>query len=579
MRRVLDQIEQLKLVPVVKINNIEDAVPLAQALCKGGLPVAEVTFRTACAREAIAKMTKEVPELLVGAGTVLTTKQVDDALEAGAAFVVAPGFNEKVVRYCLEKGIPILPGCSHASDIERAIECGLEVVKFFPAKELGGIHTIKALAAPYQQVRFMPTGGVTEDSLDDYLECKSVIACGGSWMVKESLISDKQFGEIEALTRKAVERIQASKPTREVVMQANTVAEVAVSEIDVVNKTVESCEKVAKGVASFGELLLRLSTPGYLRFQQARDFAAHFGGAEANVAVALANFGMESKFITKLPTNEVAQSAINELRKFGVDTSSIARGGERMGIYFLEKGASQRSSKVIYDRSHSSISEACEEDFDWEQSLKNVQHFFITGITPALGEHIARLCLEVCKKCKEKDITVWCDLNYREKLWTKTEARKTLQALMKYVDVCITNEHHASDILEVTPISEGTKEENLCALASQMANKYGFKQIALTIRESLSASDNNLSAMLYQDGQSYFAKRYPMHIVDRVGGGDAFAAGLIYARANEYGPQEAVEFGAAAECLKHTIEGDFNYVSKGEVEALATGDGLGLVQR
>lgn len=585
MHKVIERIKEAKLVPVVKIEHIEDAVPVAKALCEGGLYLAEVTFRTVCAEEAIRRMKEACPQMLIGAGTVLNTQQVDEALASGAAFIVAPGFNEKVVNYCTQKGVPIFPGCSHASDIERAIEHGLEVVKFFPAKELGGLATIKALAAPYGQVNFMPTGGITPDTMMEYLDYERIVACGGSWMVKEDLIRQKDFKAITKLTAEAVKRIQKGKQGQEA-EQHLTKEECAASQL--------TLEGLGEGVvAGFGEMLLRLSAPDHLRLSQAHQLKMHYGGAEANVVVSLAQFGLNTRFMTKLPENDLGQSAVNELRKYGVDTHFILRGGERMGLYFLEKGASQRASKVVYDRAHSAMSAIRSEELDWDKALEGVKHFFITGITPALGEEVARVALKVCKKCQEKGITVWCDLNYREKLWTKEAASRTLQEMMQYVDCCLTNEHHAISMLDLDLVVEegegqaevgridqiADEKTRLSAIAYAMTRKYGFKQVALTIRHSVSASLNSLSALLYTEGKSYFAPFYDVQIVDRVGGGDAFAAGLIYATVKGYDPQESVAFALASECLKHTIEGDFNEVSVAEVCALMNGNGKGLVQR
>ena len=272
-------------VPVVpgsegKIEHIEDAVPVAKALCEGGLYLAEVTFRTVCAEEVIRRMKEACPQMLIGAGTVLNTQQVDEALASGAAFIVAPGFNEKVVNYCTQKGVPIFPGCSHASDIERAIEHGLEVVKFFPAKELGGLATIKALAAPYGQVNFMPTGGITPDTMMEYLDYERIVACGGSWMVKENLIRQKDFKAITKLTAEAVKRIQKGKQGQEA-QQHLTKEECAASQL--------TLEGLGEGVvAGFGEMLLRLSAPDHLRLSQAHQLKMHYGGAEANVVGSLA---------------------------------------------------------------------------------------------------------------------------------------------------------------------------------------------------------------------------------------------------------------------------------------------------
>lgn len=341
---------------------------------------------------------------------------------------------------------------------------------------------------------------------------------------------------------------------------------------------------MAKRVITFGEIMLRLAPEGYYRFVQANSFGATYGGGEANVAVSLANFGIDTAFVTKLPAHEIGQAAVNELRKFGVDTSRIVRGGNRIGIYFLEKGASQRPSKVIYDRAHSAIAEASPEDFDWNEIFQNADWFHFTGITPALNDTLAAICLDACKKAKELGLTVSCDLNYRNKLWSREKAGQVMSELCKYVDVCIANEEDAADVFGIraanTDVTKGAvSHEGYKDVAKQLAGRFGFSKVAITLRESLSASDNNWAAMLYDETEFYFSKKYAVHIVDRVGGGDSFGGGLIYACLNQYDPQSAIEFAAAASCLKHSVEGDMNMVSVSEVQKLAGGDGSGRVQR
>ena len=337
-------------------------------------------------------------------------------------------------------------------------------------------------------------------------------------------------------------------------------------------------------VVTFGELMLRLAPEGWYRFTQVDKFGATFGGGEANVAVSLANYDMDACFVTKLPDNPIGQSAINSLRRFGVNTNYIVRGGNRVGIYYLEKGASQRGSVCVYDRAHSSIQEAKPEDFNWEEIFKDAKWFHVTGITPALGPNVVDITIEACKAAKKAGATVSCDLNYRGKLWTREEARKAMTEICKYVDVCISNEEDAKDVFgieaENTDITGGKlNKEGYKSVAKQLADKFGFKKVAITLRTSISATFNNWAALLY-DGKDYcFSKEYQMFIVDRVGGGDSFGGGLIYALLNGKSTQDAVEFAVAASCLKHTIEGDFNAVSVSEVEKLAGGNGSGRVQR
>ena len=337
-------------------------------------------------------------------------------------------------------------------------------------------------------------------------------------------------------------------------------------------------------IITFGELMLRLAPENYLRFVQSEKYEATFGGAEANVAVSLANYGMDVAFVSKLPAHEIGQAAVNSLRKYGVDTTYVARGGERVGIYYCEKGASQRPSKVIYDRAYSSIATAQKADFDWDKIFGGASWFHFTGITPALSDGVADICLQACKKVKEKNITVSCDLNFRKKLWSKEKAGAVMGELCKYVDYCIANEEDAKDVFgieaENSDITGGKLDkEGYISVAERLTEKFHFKGVAITLRESKSANDNDWSGMLYTGGKAYFSKKYSMHIVDRVGGGDSFGAGLIYSLISGYESQKAIEFAVAASCLKHSIEGDYNMVSLAEVNALANGNATGRVQR
>ena len=336
-------------------------------------------------------------------------------------------------------------------------------------------------------------------------------------------------------------------------------------------------------IVTFGELMLRLAPHGYLRFVQADDLEATYGGGEANVAVSLANFGMDTAFVTKLPEHEIGQAAVNSLRRFGVDTSRIVRGGERVGIYYLEKGASQRPSKVIYDRANSAFALSDPNEYDWENILKGADWFHFTGITPALGDSVAKAAEDAVKTAKKLGLTVSCDLNYRKKLWTREKAGEVMARLMPYVDVCISNEEDAYDVFgiraEGSDVVGGKLERSgYVSVAEQLKKRFGFRAVAITLRTSISASDNLWAGLLY-DGEAHFSKEYRIHIVDRVGGGDSFGGGLIYAMMNGYDAQGAIEFAVAASCLKHSIEGDFNAVSVAEVKALAGGDGSGRVQR
>ncbi len=339
-----------------------------------------------------------------------------------------------------------------------------------------------------------------------------------------------------------------------------------------------------KKIVTFGEIMMRLNPEGYYRLPQATKLEVSYAGGEANVAVELSRFGEEASFVTKLPANDIGNCVVDEMRRHGVDTKQIVRGGPRLGIYFVEKGASQRASKVIYDRAGSSIALAKREDFDWDAIFEDAKWFHFTGITPALGGELPEICLDALKAAKAKGVTVSCDLNFRKKLWDSQTAGKVMSRLMEYVDVCIANEEDAADVFgihaEKTDIQGGKLDMNgYISVARQLTERFHFSKVAITLRGSLSASVNEWSGMLYSDGKAAFSTRYTIQIVDRVGGGDSFAGAMIYALANGYNDEDAVNFAAAASCLKHTIEHDFNFVSVEEVKALAGGNASGRVQR
>ncbi len=337
-------------------------------------------------------------------------------------------------------------------------------------------------------------------------------------------------------------------------------------------------------IVTLGEIMLRLSTPGYERFVQADSFDVCYGGGEANVAVSLAGFGHDVSYVTKLPENEIGESALQALRREGVDCSFIARGGERLGIYFLETGASVRPSKVVYDRAHSAIAEASPSDFDFDAIFEGADWFHFTGITPAISDAATEVTRAALKAAKRHGLTVSCDLNYRKKLWSSEKAKSVMTDLMQYVDVCIGNEEDAQKVLGFVPgdtdVTKGKLElAGYEAMFRAMQEKFGFRYVVSSLRESFSASDNAWSAAIWDGKEFYHSKTYKLHIVDRVGGGDSFAAGLICGLAEGKSAAEALEFAVAASALKHTIPGDFNHVTRGEVLALAGGDGSGRVQR
>jgi 2-dehydro-3-deoxygluconokinase len=339
-----------------------------------------------------------------------------------------------------------------------------------------------------------------------------------------------------------------------------------------------------KKIVTLGEIMLRLSTPDFKRFVQADSFDVTYGGGEANVAAALCNYGLQGTFVSKVPANAIGQSAINHLRRYGVDTQYIARGGDRLGIYFLETGASMRASQVIYDRAGASIAEASVEEFDWDKIFDGTEWFHTTGITPALSDKAAQLTEYALKMAKSKGITTSIDLNYRKKLWSKEKARAVMTKLCAYVDVCIGNEEDAETTLGFkaahTDVTKGELHlDGYKDVFKQMKEKFGFKFIASSLRESHSASDNGWSALVYDGNEFYHTRKYNVRIVDRVGSGDSFASGLIYGLVTGMPMHEAAEFGVAASAIKHTIPGDLNHATLAEVKDLMMGDASGRVQR
>ena len=339
-----------------------------------------------------------------------------------------------------------------------------------------------------------------------------------------------------------------------------------------------------KKIVGFGDFLLSLSAGGYRRFIQADSFDAFYTGAEANVCASLAKFGMDTEFVTRLPENDIADAGIANLRKYNVGTSHIARGGDRMGVIYMERGAAQRPSKVIYDRRPSGFCDADGGTFDWEDILKDADWLHFTGITPALSDTLPEACLAACKAAKAKNITISCDLNYRKNLWTTQQAGAVMRQLLPYVDVLIANEEDVEKVLGIRAgdsdvISGKLNYDSYAEVAARLSAEFGLTYVATTLRKSISASDNEWRAMLYHNGETLLSKQYMIHIVNRVGGGDSFSAGLIYGLINGMSDRDALEYATAASCLKHSIEDDFNLVSVQEVLALMNGDASGRVQR
>lgn len=331
-------------------------------------------------------------------------------------------------------------------------------------------------------------------------------------------------------------------------------------------------------VVGFGDLMLRLSPPNYQRFIQATSFDANYTGAEANVLVPLSLNGVPTQFVTRIPSSPIADAAITALQRYAVGVRHIVRGEGRLGLFYLEKGASQRPSSCIYDRQYSAFTRSCPEEYDWAQIFSGATHFHLTGITPALGGDLPQICLAACQEAKRQGLTVSLDLNFRGSLWTPEQAQATIIPLMSNVDILIGGREDAVKMLNVR-VDAATEEIACTKTAEILSQRYPLSHIAFTMRQSTTASENLWKAMLYHDAQSYFSKQYSIHLVDRVGGGDAFSAGLLYAVIHDFSPQHIIEYAAAAGCLKQTIEQDFNLSRTEEIERLVHSDGTARIQR
>lgn len=332
-------------------------------------------------------------------------------------------------------------------------------------------------------------------------------------------------------------------------------------------------------ILTFGELLLRLEAPAGNRLFQKDYLNLSFCGAEANVAVSLANFGKNVFYLTVVPNNEVGKAALQSLNYFGVDTSKgILSDKGRMGLLYLERGASQRPSKVIYDRQFSAISFSTIDDYDFDKIFEDVKWLHLTGITPALSDSLKEVCLRACEHAHKKGITISCDLNFRSKLWNSEKASKVMNSIMKFVDVCIGNEEDAERVLNINSYNEDIIDK-YSSIAKQITKEYGTKVVAFSLRNSVNANINKWRGFLYQNDKSFLSKEYEIYIVDRVGGGDSFAAGIICGLIDGMSSQDIIEFATAASCLKHTIEGDFSRFTKDEVSSLMNSDGNGRIKR
>ncbi|MBN1273281.1 MAG: hypothetical protein JXB26_13520 [Candidatus Aminicenantes bacterium] len=575
--KCFNDLKKNRLIALFSPNNVEECLTSYELFSSLGITL-EVAFRTEYAEKGIAAICDRYDGALVLAGTVLTPQQAKSAINAGAAGIVSADYIPEVVDICIENEVMCVPGglTDAGKQLVRKAEemgCSLEelrtrypyqwIYKLFPAfmGSRSMMEYAKAWKGPFRGLTVVYTGGITAANLNEAVKTDPEGIFCGSALTRNIHNPGRTRGDAEKWIH-----IVRGKPG---------ISRVRVS---------RDAGSAPKRVVTFGEMMLRLSPEKGIRLKHTTAFQAFFGGAEANVASALAGFGMDTRFVTVFPENPIAENALGVLKAAGVDTQFILRKDGRMGIYYLEHGAGLRPSGVVYDRAHSAFSQIEPGDVDWEQVLDGADWFHWTGITPALGDNAASCLKEGLILAKEKGVTVSADLNYRKKLWTEDKARSVLSELMPYVDVLFGNEEDPIQVFGIKP--EGTdvekgrlNREGYQKLAAELVKMFGFKKVAISLRESISASENAWSACLY-DGEKFFeGPRYHILIVDRVGSGDAFAAGLIYGFLTGKKDPEALSFGIAAACLKHSVFGDFVQASVEEVERIAQGKTGGRVQR
>lgn len=571
-------LQQHRLIGLLNPQSPEQCIQAYEVLAPLGV-VLEVAMRGDAALPSLRAVLEKHPDALLLAGTVMTRQQAEQVIEAGVAGVVSADYVPAVLEACVAHDLMCVPG--GLGDVGKQLaqkaelyECTLPqlrerrpwqwVYKVFPAMadESAVREMARAWRSVYPGLQLVYTGGVTLENVGRLARADPNGIFCGSAVVKHA-DDPVRLREVAKSWLAAIRQEEADEPGK---------------------ATVQRKQESPPRVVTLGEIMLRLSPPPGRRFRHTTSYDATYGGAEANVAVALAQWGIHSRYVTALPSNELGQGAIYALRSLGVDTSHTVRVGDRIGVYYLEHGASQRPSRVIYDRAHSAISGLRPGRIDWDTVFADADWFHWTGITPALSESMAAVTAEAMAAAHRAGIRVSVDLNYRSRLWSKERARAVMTPLVEQAHVLIANEEDAGNVFGIaagrTDVERGKLD--LAAyedVARQLVDRFGLELAAITLRQSHSASVNTWSACMWDGTQFLHSKSYRVELVDRVGGGDAFAAGLIRGLLVGMSQSEALEFGVAASCLKQTMMGDFALVSIAEVEALMGGSGAGRIKR
>ena len=555
---ILKRLTDAGLVAVVRAETADQATRIADAVLEGGCPGIEVTFTVPGAHRVIEALAARYKpsELILGAGTVLDPETARIAILSGATYVVSPSLNPDTVRLCNRYQVPVMPGAMTIRDVIEAMEAGADIIKLFPGEAFGpGI--IKAIKGP------LPAGAADAHRRRGCQQRRRVDQGRGRGC-RRGQQSDR---------RREDRRLRGDHAPRPPVHREHPGRAAKIKQA----RDHDASSHIRRDHDAAGD-----AGPPALRAGQRTGTDLRRRRGQCRRVPGKLRPGRA--FVTRLPRNPFGDGAVHSLRGLGVDTSGIARGGERIGIYFLETGASQRASVVVYDRAGSAISQVGPGEFDWADIFAGATWFHFTGITPALGPRVAEATREACRAAKSAGLTVSCDLNYRKKLWTPAEAQATMTGLMEWVDVAIGNEEDAEKVFGIRAEGANITGGHVDAQAMNRSPERWptgsiCRSVAITLRESRSADNNGWSAMLLHEGQALQSRSYDINIVDRVGGGDSFAAGLIYGLATGKSGQDALEFAVAASCLKHSISGDFNLVSVAEVESLVGGDASGRVQR